>query len=448
MGFTAKRTMRAAQRLYEGIELDGQGTVGLITYMRTDSPHVAEVAQAEARDFIGQRYGQEYLPPSPPQYKTRAKGAQEAHEAIRPTSVFREPSAVKPFLDNEQYRLYTLIWQRFVASQMLNAVYDTISVEVLADDKYLFRASGARVRFPGFLAVYEETRDEDAVPDEEAGKLLPDLETGEVIDLVKLMPEQHFTLPPPRYTEATLIRTLEDNGIGRPSTYAPIISTIQDRGYVERIDRRLNPTELGFIVNDLVVKHFPSIVNVGFTAQMEDDLDLIARGEQAWVPVLREFYVPFEQAVQLAEQTMEKVPVADQPTGEKCEKCGHDLIIKWGRYGKFIACSNFPACRNTKPYLEKIGVTCPQCGGDLVEKRSRKKRIFYGCANYPACNFVSWKKPVSQPCPACGGLLVVKNKQWAQCINCEEQVAIDSLSAEGEPQPAESAAGEMERVLA
>jgi DNA topoisomerase-1 len=448
MGFTARRTMRAAQRLYEGIELDGQGTVGLITYMRTDSTHVAEVAQAEARDFIGRRYGPEYLPSSPPQYKTRAKGAQEAHEAIRPTSVFREPSAVKPFLDNEQYRLYTLIWQRFVSSQMLNAIYDTMSVEVLADDKYLFRASGARVRFPGFLAVYEETREEDAVPDEEASKLLPDLAVGEVVDLVKLMPEQHFTQPPPRYTEATLIRTLEEYGIGRPSTYAPIISTIQDRGYVERIDRRLNPTELGFIVNDLVVKHFPDVVNVGFTAQMEEDLDLIARGEEDWVPVLREFYTPFEQAVKLAEQTMEKVDVADQPTGEKCEKCGHDMIIKWGRYGKFVACSNFPECHNTKPYLEKIGVTCPQCGGDLVEKRSRKKRIFYGCANYPACNFVSWKKPLAQPCPACGGLLVAKNKQWAQCINCEEQVAMDSLLTEGEPQPAASSVGETEGVLA
>jgi DNA topoisomerase-1 len=448
MGFTAKRTMRTAQQLYEGIELGEQGTVGLITYMRTDSTNVAEVAQAEARDFIGRRYGADYLPPSPPQYKTRAKGAQEAHEAIRPTSVFREPAALKPFLDSEQYRLYNLIWQRFVSSQMVNAVYDTMSVEVTAADKYLFRASGSRVRFPGFLAVYEEAREEDAVPDEEAGKLLPDLEVGEVVDLVKLMPEQHFTQPPPRYTEATLIRTLEEYGIGRPSTYAPIISTIQDRGYVERIDRRLNPTDLGFIVNDLVVRHFPDVVNVGFTAQMEENLDLIARGEQEWVPVLREFYDPFERAVQLAEQTMEKVDVADQPTGEKCEKCGHDMIIKWGRYGKFVACSNFPACRNTKSYLEKIGVVCPQCGGDLVEKRSRKKRIFYGCANYPACNFVSWKKPLARPCPVCGGLLVVKNKQWAQCINCEEQVAMDSLSAEGESQPAASSVGEMEEVLA
>jgi DNA topoisomerase-1 len=333
---------------------------------------------------------------------------------------------------------------------MAPAIYDTISVDVIADSewqfedtkrltaqqlsaisrqpKYLFRASGSRVKFPGFLAVYEESRDEDAAPDEEATEILPDLEAGEIVDLVQLIPEQHFTQPPPRYTEATLVRTLEEYGIGRPSTYAPIISTIQDRGYVERIERRLHPTELGFIVNDLLVKHFPDIVDVGFTAHMEGDLDLIARGEREWVPVLREFYEPFERSVKLAEQTMEKVPLADQTTGEKCDKCGHDMVIKWGRYGKFIGCSNFPDCRNTKPYLEKIGVQCPRCGGDLAEKRTRKKRIFYGCSNYPECDFVSWKKPLPQACPVCGGLLVVKNKQWARCTNCEEQVAMEKLA--------------------
>jgi DNA topoisomerase-1 len=454
LGFTAKRTMRVAQQLYEGIELGAQGTLGLITYMRTDSTNVAPEAQAEARNFIAQRYGREYLPPHPPQYKTRAKGAQEAHEAIRPTSVLREPKAIKGYLNREQLQLYTLIWQRFVASQMATAIYDTMSVDVIADSiwqlppggrlsepqlaeinrepKYLFRASGSKVRFRGFLAVYEEARDEDAAPDEEAGEILPDLEAGEVVDLVRLMPEQHFTQPPPRYTEATLVRALEEYGIGRPSTYAPIISTIQDRGYVQRIERRLHPTELGFVVNDLLVQHFPDILDVGFTAHMEEDLDLIARGEREWVPVLREFYEPFERSVTLAERTMEKVDMADQPTGEKCDKCGHDMILKWGRYGKFIACSNFPECRNTKPFLEKIGVTCPECGGDLVEKRSRKKRIFYGCANYPECNFVSWKKPLPQPCPVCGGLLTVKNKQWAQCMKCQEQVPMEKLSGEGE----------------
>lgn len=470
LGFTARRTMRLAQQLYEGIELDGQGTVGLITYMRTDSTSVAGVAQAEARRFIAQRYGQDYLPPKPPQHKTRAKGAQEAHEAIRPTSVFREPSAMKPFLTRDQLRLYTLIWQRFVASQMAHAIYDTMSVDVIADSewqfanmqvlsadqllaisrqpKYLFRASGSQVKFPGFLAVYEEARDEDAAPDEEAGVILPDLKAGELVDLVQLIAEQHFTQPPPRYTEATLVRALEEYGIGRPSTYAPTISTIQDRGYVERRERRLYPTELGFVVNDLVVKHFPNIVDVGFTARMEEDLDLIARGERDWVPVLREFYEPFERAVELAEQTMEKVSVADQPIGEKCEKCGHDMIMKWGRYGKFIACSNFPTCRNTKPYLEKIGVACPECGGDLVERRSRRNRIFYGCSNYPECKFVSWKKPLRPPCPVCGGLLVVKNKQGAQCINCEEQVAMESLPDESEAQPEKSSEQEEMEAIA
>lgn len=455
LGFSARRTMRVAQQLYEGIELGEQGTVGLITYMRTDSTSVAEVAQNEARSFIARRYGQDYLPPEPPKYKTRARGAQEAHEAIRPTSVLREPSAIKAFLTRGQFQLYDLIWKRFVASQMAAAVYDTMAVDVIAGSewqlagirilppaqlaeikrqpKYMLRASGSQVRFPGFLAVYEETRDEDAVPEEEASEILPDLEAGEIVDLVKLMPEQHFTQPPPRYTEATLVRTLEEYGIGRPSTYAPIISTIQDRGYVERRERRLHPTELGFIVNDLVVKHFSDIVDVGFTARMEEDLDLIARGEREWVPVLHAFYGPFENAVKLAEQTMEKVTLADQQTGEKCEKCGHDMIIKWGRYGKFIACSNFPTCRNTKPYLEKIGVACPECGGDLVEKRSRKKRIFFGCSNYPECNFVSWKRPLPQPCPVCGGLLVAKNRQWAQCINCEEQVMYKQLAGEAVP---------------
>jgi DNA topoisomerase-1 len=418
--------------------------------MRTDSTSVAGDAQDEARDFIARRYGQEYLPEKPPQYKTKAKGAQEAHEAIRQTGVKREPSAVKPFLTRDQFQLYSLVWRRFVASQMAPAIYDTVAVDVIADavwefddarllsteqlsvisrePKYQFRASGSRVKFPGFLAVYEETRDEDAVTDEEVAEILPDLESGEVVDLVQLIPEQHFTQPPPRYTEATLVRTLEEYGIGRPSTYAPTISTIQDRGYVERIDRRLHPTELGFVVNDLLVKHFPDIVDVSFTARMEEDLDLIARGDQEWVPVLRDFYEPFERAVKLAEQTMEKVPLADQTTGEKCEKCGHDMVIKWGRYGKFIACSNFPTCRNSKPFLEKIDVLCPECGGELVEKRSRKKRIFYGCSNYPECSFVSWKKPLVQPCPVCGGLLVMKNKQWAQCISCEEQVAMETLS--------------------
>jgi DNA topoisomerase I len=454
LGFTAKRTMRIAQQLYEGIALGSQGSIGLITYMRTDSTNVAEAAQQEARKFIAARYGPEALPDVPPIYRTRAKGAQEAHEAIRPTSTFREPSTVARFLSPEQQRLYNLIWQRFVASQMALAVYDTMSVDVLADPewrktlaltkdnavpanllegllvsgKYMFRASGSRVKVLGFLAVYEESRDDDATPDEESDHLLPDLQVGEVVDLVRLMPEQHFTQPPPRYTEATLVRALEEYGIGRPSTYAPTISTIQDRGYVGTTERRLYPSELGFIVNDLLVEHFPDVVNVGFTARMEEDLDQIARGEREWVPVLRDFYTPFEQAVQRAESTMEKVAVADQPTGEKCDQCGHEMILKWGRFGKFIACSNFPTCRNAKPYLEKVGAVCPQCGGDLVERRSRKQRTFYGCVNYPTCKFISWRRPLPQPCPACGGLLVATNKHRAQCLKCGEQVAAEHVT--------------------
>ncbi len=457
LGFTAQRTMRIAQQLYEGIELGAQGSVGLITYMRTDSTNVAEAAQQEARRFIAARYGKDALPPTPPVYKTKTKGAQEAHEAIRPTSVLRQPAALRAFLSPEQLRLYTLIWQRFVASQMAPAIYDTVTVEVAADPnwreemftpeavaalsdltagaRYLLRASGSRVRVPGFLAVYEESRDDDAAPDEESERPLPELQVGEIVDLVRLLPEQHFTQPPPRYTEATLVRALEEYGIGRPSTYAPIISTIQQRGYVTSIERRLHPTELGFIVNDLLVEHFPDIVNVGFTARMEEDLDRIARGEQEWVPVLREFYTPFEQAVRQAERTMAKVEMGDQFTGETCELCGHPMVVKWGRFGKFIACSNFPACRNAKPYLEKVGAVCPQCGGDLVERRTRRKRIFYGCINFPACNFTSWKRPLPQPCPACGGLLVVATQRTAQCSQCGERFSMDNLAPS--PAPAE-----------
>lgn len=433
LGFTARRTMANAQGLYEGVDL-GEGAVGLITYMRTDSTNVAEVAQQEARTYIGEKYGPDFMPPKPPVYKTKAKSAQEAHEAIRPTSVYREPRALRQHLTRDQYRLYNLIWKRFLASQMSRAIFDTMSVQIEAGQPengqrpYLFRASGSRLKFPGFLKVYEEARDEDAAPDEEEGKILPPLEEGEVVDLLQLMPEQHFTQPPPRYTEASLVRTLEEYGIGRPSTYAPIITTIQNRGYVERIDKRLFPTETGFIVNDLLVKHFPNVLDYSFTAKMEDDLDRIASGETDWVPVLRQFYGPFEKTLQLAEKTMEKVDLGPQETGEVCEKCGHPMIIKWGRYGKFIACSNFPACRNTKSFMVKIGVKCPVCKeGDLVERKTRRKRIFYGCNRYPECEFSTWNRPLPQPCPSCGGLLTVANKQWAKCVDCEEQVELDTL---------------------
>ncbi|MBN1221169.1 MAG: type I DNA topoisomerase [Anaerolineae bacterium] len=435
LGFGARKTMQVAQQLYEGIELDGEGTAGLITYMRTDSANVSPQAQQEARGFIAERYGQEMLPPEPPVYTAKSKSAQEAHEAIRPTSVWREPERMKTYLSRDQQRLYTLIWQRFVASQMEYAVYDTISVAVAAGLEpptdgpwaYRLRASGSRVRFKGFLTVYEESRDEDAEPDTTEGVILPELSEGEPIDLIRLLPEQHFTQPPPRYTEASLVKALEEYDIGRPSTYAPIISTIQQRGYVENFEKRLYPTELGEIVNELLVEYFPDIINVQFTSQMEDDLDRIARGELDWVPVLSEFYAPFSKDVAHAEAHMPEVDVADQPTGELCEKCGHPMVLKFGRYGKFEACSNFPECRNARPHLVKLGIACPNCGGELVERRTKKGRVFYGCANYPECEWSSWKRPLPAPCPHCQGMLVQKNRDWAQCLNCEEQVELNQL---------------------
>lgn len=430
LGFTATRTMRIAQQLYEGIDLDGSGPVGLITYMRTDSTNVAEQAQAEARQYIARRYGENFLPPQPPVYKTRTKGAQEAHEAIRPTSVFREPDAIKEQLTRDQYRLYQLIWQRFVASQMPPALYDTMTVEVEAgpadgERPYLFRATGSTLRFPGFLIVYEEAKEED-VQEEEPVQQIPPLTVGEMLDLVRLIPEQHFTQPPPRYTEATLIRALEEYGIGRPSTYAPIMATIQQRGYVRREGRRLVPTETGFLVNDLLVEHFPEVMDYGFTAQMEEQLDEIAAGRREWVPVLREFYRPFALQVAQADRRIEKVELESAQVGRNCPECGAPLIVRWGRYGKFIGCSRFPECRYTEPWQEKVGVTCPQCGGDLVEKRTRKGRTGYGCINYPSCNFWVWQRPLPTPCPSCGGLMTEARKGVARCIACGEEVGTDS----------------------
>jgi DNA topoisomerase-1 len=435
MGFNARRTMRVAQQLYEGVDLGEGGHVGLITYMRTDSVAVSKQAQQEARRYIAGRFGKEYLPPKPPVYKTRSKSAQEAHEAIRPTSVMRQPHNIKKYLTRDQYRLYDLIWKRFVASQMADAVFDSTSVDINAGDPsgempYLFRATGSVLKFAGFLAVYG--RDP-----EDADRDLPPLSEGEDLDLIQLLPQQHFTQPPPRYSEATLVKALEEYGIGRPSTYAPIISTIQNRGYVETVDKRLKPTELGFVVNDLLIKHFPDIFDVTFTAQMEEELDQIASGEREWVPVLREFYAPFEKDLKRAEIEMEAVEVGNEPTGEMCPECGQPLIIRFGRYGKFIGCSGFPECRYTTPFLEKIGVTCPECGGDLVEKKTRKGRTFYGCSNYPECKFASWQRPLPQPCPNCQGLLVQKGKNKAQCLTCEAWYALDDLVDEGPKEPGE-----------
>jgi len=434
LGFTAKRTMGLAQGLYEGQDVGEGGTTGLITYMRTDSPNVSALAQKEARAYVVNKYGADFLPPEPPLYKAKAKGAQEAHEAIRPTSVMRDPEKMKPYLEPAMFKLYRLIWQRFVASQMEAAVYDTLQVEVTgttSTHEYLLRASGSAVKFPGFLVVYEETLGEEAKRREEENVNIPaGVAEGQKQELVHLIPEQHFTQPPPRYSEASLVQTLEENGIGRPSTYAPTLSTIQTRGYVYREDKRLVPTETGILVNDLIVKYFPEIVDYNFTAHMEEDLDKIATGDAEWVKIMDEFYTPFSKQVEKAQEDMPVVKSGPEPIGRACPKCGKELVIRYGRYGKFISCSGFPDCRYTEPWLEKIGVTCPQDGGDLVERKTRKGRTFFGCNNYPECDFTSWKRPIEQPCPNCGGLLVIANKREVQCIKCEETFLQDNVIPE------------------
>jgi len=436
LGYTARRTMALAQQLYEGLDVGEGGSTGLITYMRTDSTNIAEQAIKETRQYISQRYGNDFLPDTPPTYRTRAVGAQEAHEAIRPTGVIREPEKIKTYLSNDQYRLYQLIWQRFVASQMESAVYDTLSVEITgktAEHEYLLRTSGSTIRFPGFLIVYEEARDEDVkTSDEEAEnvRIPADLEEGKQQNLLRLLPEQHFTQPPPRYSEASLVQVLEEYGIGRPSTYAPILSTIQERGYVTREQKRLAPTETGVLVNDLVVEHFPTIVDVGFTAHMEEDLDRIAAGNEPWVKIIRDFYEPFSVSVVRAQELMPTTKAELEKVGRACPECGKDLVIRWGRYGKFISCSGFPECRHTEAWLEKIGVTCPQDGGDIVQRKTRKGRVFYGCANYPNCNFTSWKRPIPVPCPKCSGVLVEANKREAQCLSCQESFLLENINTE------------------
>ncbi len=414
LGFTAKRTMAIAQQLYEGI-----GGSGLITYMRTDSTNIAKSAVEEARSFISERFGEEYLPKSAPKHKTRAKGAQEAHEAIRPTSAMRTPKSLQSDLNTSQYKLYNLIWQRFIASQMATAIYDTLKVDIKGETKeneYLLRASGSAIKFAGFLAVYGDKRNLNKKKGENGDEntdIPAGLEEGQIQELVHLIPKQHFTQPPPRFSEASLVQTLEENAIGRPSTYAPTLSTIQARGYVERVDKRLEPTETGEIVNDLLVKHFPDIVDFGFTARMEARLDKVAEGNEEWTKVIGDFYGPFAKELEAAKKAIPTTKREPEKIGRACPQCGHDLVIRFGRFGKFISCSDFPKCRYTEPWLEKIGVTCPDDGGDLILRKTRKKRIFYGCANYPNCEFTSWKRPIPEPCPSCKGLLVISKKDEA-----------------------------------
>ena len=431
LGFTAKRTMGLAQKLYEGLDVGEGGNTGLITYMRTDSTNISQLARDEARRFIGERYGNDFLPPQPPEYKTRAVGAQEAHEAIRPTSTFRAPEKVKQFLDSAMFKLYQLIWQRFTASQMESAAYDTLSVEVAGQGAhtYLLRAAGSTVKFPGFLVVYEETRNDD-VKDDDNVRIPAKIVEGQPQTLVRILPEQHFTQPPPRFSEASLVQELESYGIGRPSTYAPTLSTVQERGYVVRVEKRLQPTETGMVVNDMMTRYFPEIIDVNFTAQMETDLDKVADGASEWTQVIDAFYRPFAVKVKQAQAEMPVTKSGPEPIGRACPDCGKELVIRYGRFGKFISCSGFPECHYTEPWLDKIGVKCPKDHGDVVERKTRKGRVFYGCANYPTCDFTSWKRPLATPCPKCGGTLVVANKRESQCLNCSESFLLETIVAE------------------
>ena len=415
LNFRAKKTMMLAQQLYEGIELSKkEGAVGLITYMRTDSTRISDTAKNEAIQYIETKYGRDYLTGEAKQTKKQTN-AQDAHEAIRPTSAMRTPEELKAVLSRDQLRLYRLIWERFIASQMAPAILDTVTVD-LQNKEVQFRANGSTVKFPGFMKLYIEGTDDQ---DEETTKLLPDMEVGDEVKALEITPKQHFTQPPPRYSEARLVKTLEELGIGRPSTYAPTLDTIQKRGYVQLDNKRFIPTELGEIVHQATLEFFPEIINVEFTATMEHDLDSIEEGINEWVKVIDAFYKDFEPRVRHAEEAMEKIVIKDEPAGEDCEKCGSPMVYKLGRYGKFMACSNFPDCRNTKAIMKPIDVKCPNCEhGEIVERKSKTKRIFYGCNQYPECDFVSWDKPIARPCPKCSALLVEKKLKKGVQIQC------------------------------
>jgi len=432
--FTAKRTMAIAQQLYEGITLGKEGSVGLITYMRTDSTHVAASAIAETRDFITEKYGSAFLPTKPRRFTRKTKWAQEAHEAIRPTSTHRQPGQIKPFLNSDQLRLYDLIWKRMVASQMSPALYDTINIEIQANhviaseakqhQGYLLKAFSSLVKFPGFMTLYSESKDEDE--QSESLVSLPKLTVGTRLSYYGTYPEQHFTQPPPRYTEATLIKALEKKSIGRPSTYAPILSIIQERDYVYKADGKFRPNELGVIVNGILKEHFSQIVDLDFTAQMEEQLDEIARGKQEWLSILRTFYPPFEDMLRKALVNVEKVDMT-QPTDETCPNCGKPMVIKVGRFGKFLACSGYPECKTAMSLQVKTGILCPECGGELVKRVNKRKQVFYGCSNFPKCQFTTSHKPLPQPCPECGKLLALDRKGMAMCTACHYKVKLSQL---------------------
>ena len=415
MNFTAKKTMRVAQQLYEGISLGKQGSVGLITYMRTDSTRIADVAKADAAAFIKERYGEAFLPKEQKNYKNK-NNAQNAHEAIRPTYVDKTPESIKEYLTNEQYKLYKLIWERFVASQMASAQLEQTTI-VTRSGKYDFTTSGTIVTFKGYMEVYEESKE-----DEETNQNLVPVEVGQVLVSEQLLPKQHFTQPPARYTEATLIKTLEEKGIGRPSTYAPTVETVLARNYVVREAKQFYPTELGILVVDLLKEHFPDIIDVNFTAGLENKLDGIEEGVYYWKDILRDFYGPFEKELAAAEEKIGPVKIEDEVSDEICEKCGRNMVIKMGRFGKFLACPGFPECSNAKPLLEKIDVTCPVCHeGEVVLRRSKKGRTFYGCSNYPECDFVSWDRPTGERCPKCNSIMVERNTKKGKLVICSNK---------------------------
>lgn len=416
LGFTGQRTMRIAQQLYEGVDVPGAGTTGLITYMRTDSLRISEEARAAAYKYITGRYGKEYLPEKPRYFKTKS-GAQDAHEAIRPTSIGFTPESVKDALTAEQYKLYKLIWERFIASLMEVCVQNTVNADITAGD-YLFKASGYSVKFDGFTVLYEEGKDDDSAE----GGALPEMKTGDKLKLKELTPNQHFTQPPARYTEPTLIKALDENGIGRPSTYAPILSNILGRDYIEREKKSLKPTNLGMVVSDLMVEYFDKIVDVKFTAGLEKQLDEIGAGKRGWVDTIKDFYKDFDKLYKKAEESLEgkRVKVPDEETDVICDKCGRKMVVKSGRFGKFLACPGYPECKNTKPMPEdEVKQPCPKCGGKLVKKTSKKGKKFYGCSNYPECDFAAPGIPTGEKCPECGSFIISGVRGRKYCMNSE-----------------------------
>lgn len=435
--FTARRTMAVAQQLYEGMDVGGQGSVGLITYMRTDSTNVAESALREASAYINEKFSAEFAPKAARKYTKRVKGAQEAHEAIRPTSIYNEPDRIRQHLSPEQFRLYDLIWRRMLASQMTDALFDSTRVDIDAESvksgiHYDFRATGSVMKFAGYRKLYMEGNGKQS----DYSADLPVLDDGDPLDLLSLTPGQNFTQPPPRYNEASIVRALEEEGIGRPSTYAPTIATVLDRDYARKDGGRFVPTKLGKAVMGLLTQHFPDVIDLGFTAKVEEQLDEIASGEREWNPVLKDFYQPFNQTVQEAIKNAERVPrdQIDEESDEICEACARPMVIKSGRFGRFLSCSGFPECKNSKPLLERVGVECPKDGGDIVERRQRGKggKKFYGCANYPDCDFAVNRRPIDAPCPECGGLLVEQGRDNCRCTQCDHKGLVPESEEVGE----------------